>query len=72
MTLVWSKKTFTNQEKIEPGYIDTYSNLLYKLGRKEEALKWETKAQKIAIEQGQHKSWGQEVIDKMNKGEKTW
>jgi thioredoxin-related protein len=70
--LVWSKRTFTDQKKIEPGYIDTYANLLYKIGRKSEALQWEKKAQKIAIEQGQDRSWGQDVIDKINKGEKTW
>jgi len=70
--LVWSSKTFTNQEKTEPGYMDTYANLLYKIGRKREALKWERKAQKIAVDQGQDKNWGQEVIDKMTKGEKTW
>ena len=70
--LGWSKMSFTNQAKVEPGFIDTYANLLYKLGRKEEALEWETKAQKIAIEQGNEKNWGQDVIDKMNKGEKTW
>jgi thiol-disulfide isomerase/thioredoxin len=70
--LQWSKMSFANQKKIEPGYIDTYANLSYKLGRKEEALDWELKAQKIAIEQGNDKNWGQDVIDKINKGEKTW
>ena len=30
------------------------------------------KAQKIAIEQGQDKNWGKDVIDKISKGEKTW
>ena len=70
--LMWSKKSFTDQSKVEPGYIDTYANLLYKLGRNKEALEWEMKAQDIAIEQGADKSWGQDVIDKINKGEKTW
>ncbi|CAG4999343.1 hypothetical protein DYBT9275_02206 [Dyadobacter sp. CECT 9275] len=34
-----------------PAYIDTYAQLLYKLGRKEEAIEWQTKAveaQKVA------------------------
>jgi thiol-disulfide isomerase/thioredoxin len=70
--LRWSKLTFENEAKIEPGYIDTYANLLYKLGRKDEALTWEKKAQAIAIEQGSDKSWGQDVIDKINKNEPTW
>ena len=64
--------TFEKEAKIEPGYIDTYANMLYKLGRKDEALTWEKKAQAITIEQGSDKSWGQDVIDKINKDEPTW
>ncbi len=71
--LQWSKKLlFTNQAKIDPDYMDCYANLLYKLGRKNTALIYIQKAQKIAIEQGANKSWGQDVIYKMKKGEKTW
>jgi hypothetical protein len=70
--LQWSKQSFTNQERIDPDFMDTYANLLYKLGRKKEAIEWEQKAQKIVIEQGGEKSWGQDFIDKVNKGEKTW
>lgn len=70
--LQWSKRSFTNQERISPEFMDTYANLLYKLGRKNEAIDWEHKAQKIVIEQGGDKSWGQDVIDKINKSEKTW
>lgn len=70
--LAWSKQSFTNQAKVEPGYIDTYANILYKMNKKKEALEWELKAQKIAIANGNDKSWGQNVIDKINKREKTW
>jgi thioredoxin-related protein len=70
--LLWSEKTFEKETKKEPGYIDTYANILYKLGRKKEALTWEKKAQAIAIEQGADKNWGQDVIDKINNGEQTW
>lgn len=70
--LQWSKRSFTNQERVDPNFMDTYANVLYKLGKKNEALEWEQKAQKIVIEQGGDKSWGQDVIDKINKGEKTW
>jgi len=70
--LQWSKQSFTNQERIDPNFMDTYATLLYKLGRKKEAIEWEQKAQKIVIEQGGEKSWGQDFIDKVNKGEKTW
>lgn len=70
--LIWSKISFDNQTKIEPGYIDTYANLLYKMGRIKEAIEWEKKAQKIAIASGASNDWGQDVIEKINKGEKTW
>lgn len=70
--LQWSRRSFTNQERIAPDFIDIYANLLYKLGRKNEAIEWEQKAQKIVIEQGGDKNWGQDVIDKMNRGEETW
>jgi thioredoxin-related protein len=70
--LNWSKQSFINQEKIKPAYMDTYANLLYKIGRKDEAIEWEKKAQKIAIEQGADKTWGKGTIDKIKKGEKTW
>ena len=70
--LEWSKYSFTNQTPIEPTYMDTYANILYKLGKKKEALEWEKKAQWIAISQGAPNTWAQDVIDKMNKGEKTW
>jgi thioredoxin-related protein len=70
--LEWSKSSFTGQDKIEPGFMDTYANILYKMGDVKQALVWEKKAQQIAIAQGGSKDWGQDVIDKMNKKEKTW
>ena len=51
-------------------YIDTYANLLYKLGKKDEAITWEQKALDLAPE-GEKKSY-EETLDKMKKGEKTW
>ncbi len=70
--LNWSRKSFENEHPMEPGFIDTYANLLYKLGQKEDALNWEKKAQALAIDQGEDKSWGQDVIDKIEKNEPTW
>ena len=70
--LIWSKKSFADQANVEPGYIDTYANILYKLGRNKEALEWEMKAQNIAVKEGSDSSWGKDVIEKMQKGEKTW
>ncbi|MGH2552548.1 MAG: hypothetical protein ACRDEB_02460, partial [Chitinophagaceae bacterium] len=70
--LHWSKMCFEKEDQKNPVYIDTYANLLYKLGRKVQALKWENKAQKFAIKQGETADWGQDIIDKMSRGEKTW
>jgi thioredoxin-related protein len=66
--LNWSRRSF-KKEKV-PGYIDTYANLLYKQGKKEEAISWEEKARDAAAEND--KKGYQDVIDKMQKNEKTW
>lgn len=52
--LMWSEKSMEWHEKLRrdknylplgnPAYIDTYAHLLYKLGRKDEAIEWQTKA----------------------------
>ena len=52
--LMWSKKSMEWHEELRrdknhlplgnPAYIDTYAHLLYKLGRKDEAIVWQTKA----------------------------
>jgi hypothetical protein len=68
--LNWSKEVI----KKEPtaNYYDTYANLLYKLGRKEEAIKIEEKGQEmptgnIAIPQSL-----EENLNKMRQGQPTW
>jgi thioredoxin-related protein len=66
--LEWSKRSFKDNNT--PGFIDTYANILYKLGQKEEAITWEEKA--IALADEASKKGYQEVADKMKKGEKTW
>ncbi|MBN9297454.1 MAG: DUF255 domain-containing protein [Filimonas sp.] len=66
--LDWSKSSFKDNNN--PAFIDTYANILYKMGNKEEALKWEEKAVSLASEN--EKQTYQETIDKMKKGEKTW
>ena len=66
--LEWSKRSFAKDSV--PGYLDTYANLLYKLGKKDLAIEWETKAEAMA--EGDDKKGYQDVIDKMKKGEKTW
>jgi thioredoxin-related protein len=57
--------------------VDTYSNLLYKLGRKEEGIKWEERAIELENESAQKenrepsKSF-QERLSKMKNGIPTW
>lgn len=49
-------------------YLDTKANLLYKLGRKEEALPLEIKACKICV----NRQDMQECLQKMQEGKPTW
>lgn len=54
-------------------YLDTYANLLYKLGKDKEAMEWETKAIEATGERfSGHKRRFIEVLDKMKRGEPTW
>jgi thioredoxin-related protein len=56
-------------------YIDTYANLLYKVGEKAEALKWQEMAVNKARERGAEKSVLKAIegnFELMKKGEPTW
>ncbi|SDF02018.1 glycoside hydrolase family 2 protein [Chitinophaga filiformis] len=64
--LLWSK--YSLEEKQEPIMMDTYANLLHKLGNQQEAIKWEQKALDAQPQEGAFK----EALEKMKKGEKTW
>jgi hypothetical protein len=66
--LDWSKRSFKDQPN--SGFMDTYANILYKLGKKDDAIVWEQKALELA-DKGD-KARYQETINKMKKGEKTW
>ncbi len=69
--LRWSKRSL----EIYPDnhmYIDTYANLLYKLGRKEEALTKETEALNIAKNQKADTKVYEKNLKKMHSGVKTW
>lgn len=66
--LEWSERSFKDNNT--PGFIDTYANILYKMGKKDEAITWEEKARTFAAE-GDKKGY-QQVIDKMKSGQKTW
>ena len=57
-------------------YLDTFANLIYKAGRKADAIKYEEEALKIAtgIKQWSERKVGlyESVVGKMKKGEPTW
>jgi thiol-disulfide isomerase/thioredoxin len=66
--LEWSKRSFKDNQN--PGFMDTYANILYKMGKKDDAIAWEEKA--INLSDEQTKGRLQPTLDKMKKGEKTW
>lgn len=70
MALNWAKHA--SDASNEPGFMDTYANLLYKAGQKDKAIAVQQKALDILKEKGENTSDLQEVLDKMLKGEKTW
>jgi len=68
----WSKTAITEGEN-DPyfdNYLDTYANLLYKTGRKEEAITWEKKALRASSEKD--KEQVEQTLAKMQSGVKTW
>ena len=67
--LDWSKRSFEKQPN--PAYMDTYANILYKMGKKDDAIAWEQKAADLTAS-ADEKAGYQATIDKMKKGEKTW
>jgi thioredoxin-related protein len=65
--LAWSKAAMATGD---PNFMDTYANLLHKLGRTPEALAVETKAMAM-VPEAEKESY-RKNIEKMKKGEKTW
>lgn len=78
--LAWSKlsvKLATQEDPVPTDdlqHLDTQANLLYKLGRTEEAIALEEKVLDTSTQGGKHKGdkQFQDVLDKMKKGEPTW
>ncbi len=68
--LEWSKQSFAKNNYHV--YMDTYANLLYKAGKKKEAIEWETKAMFLAKANKEDTGDYQTTLYKMNNGEKTW
>jgi tetratricopeptide (TPR) repeat protein len=70
--LTWSKRSL---ELIpdNPMYLNTYANLLYKLGREKEAIAKEKEALDYSKKENMDESKSYEkTLRKMNAGEKTW
>jgi thiol-disulfide isomerase/thioredoxin len=67
--LEWSKKSFKDKEN--PMFMDTYANILHKMGRTKEAIEVQEKAVAMTTDEASKKEL-QETLDKMKKGEKTW
>jgi len=72
----WMEIILTIQPN-DPPSIDTYANLLYKLGRIRKAITWEKKAQKLELENSIKENREPEnvytqTLEKMQKGTKTW
>ena len=66
--LEWSKRSIKPVE--DPAFMDTYANLLYKTGSKDEAIAVEEKC--LSMVGDEEKQGYQETTEKMKKGEKTW
>ena len=66
----WSQKAINKEtdEVRKASTMDTHANLLYKLGKKSEALKWQEKAVAASPADGEIKS----NYEKMKRGEPTW
>jgi thioredoxin-related protein len=62
------KFSIENYDQTNYQAYDTYANLLYKVGKKQEAIEWEEKAVKaLPNDKGLA-----ETLEKMKRGEKTW
>lgn len=66
--LNWEDSVIQFQKQLDAGTLDTKANLLYKLGRKQEAISLETKA--TQLDPGDKDI--AEVLQKMQAGEPTW
>jgi hypothetical protein len=67
-------KIVVNKLPWHHGFVDTYANLLYKVGRLNEALNWEQAAIDLVNENkwpAKKKEYSK-IVDQMKKGEKTW
>jgi len=65
----WSKYLSTGKNEQNVGFLSTYANLLYKTGKKDEAIK--TMEQVVALS-GEKEGYLIKRLEKMKSGKKTW
>jgi len=75
--LVAMKVMARYKNKENPEEVDTYANLLYKTGQKDQAIEWEQKAVELDKQRAaaRHKEQGPEypqTLEKMKTGQPTW
>jgi len=69
--LHWSHRSIAGYPDCDWEFLDTYANLLYKVGNTKEAIEWEARA--IALAKVPHqKEDFQRSLEKMKAGQKTW
>ncbi|MBC8052536.1 MAG: thioredoxin fold domain-containing protein [Sphingobacteriaceae bacterium] len=66
--LDWSKRSLTGRDEKRSPFMNTYANLLYKSGKKDEAIQTLEEVVKTTKGAGSYAS----TLEKMKKGEKTW
>lgn len=72
--LAWSKRALelNKEEQYNADFIDTYANILYKLGRTQEAITWQKKAVQLLETTGKDGLEIRKNLEKMQNGERTW
>ena len=75
--IYWMEAILRSTSPNSPADMDTYANLLYKVGRKDEAYAWEERAIKMEEENAVRNNMVpdktfKEALDKMKKGFPTW
>ncbi len=69
--LRWSARSLEMYPE-SPMFLDTYANLLYKLGNSKEAIEMEKKALDMAVKTNSDKKVYEETLRKMEAREQTW
>jgi thioredoxin-related protein len=69
--LNWSRRTIAKYPNLDWANVDTYAQLSYKTGNRNDAVFWEKKAIAIVKDASQKKEF-EDTLEKMSRGERTW